>query len=257
VSTALLFLASFLASTVEVVEAFTIVLAVGLTRGWRQAVIGVGAAAISLVVVVGLLGPSLVLAIPIEVLQVVVGLLLLIFGMQWLRKAILRRSGMKALHDEDAIFAADMREFAEEPLPDGFDWTGFTLSYKGVFLEGLEVAFIVLTFGASAKGTAVNPFVLSGFGALAAFAMVLAIGAVVRHPLSRVPENDLKFAVGVLLASFGTFWLGEGAGVSWVLSDGMILVLAAGYAMLALALASYLARRRVMELQTVPIVEGA
>lgn len=243
-SSVLLFLASFLASTVEVVEAFTIVLAVGLTRGWRQAMVGVAAAAVSLVVVVGALGPSLVLAIPIEVLQVVVGLLLLIFGMQWLRKAILRRSGLKALHDENAIFAADMREFAEEPLPEGFDWTGFTLAYKGVFLEGLEVAFIVLTFGASAHNLPVNPFVLSGVGALAAFVMVLGAGAVIRHPLSRVPENDLKFSVGVLLAAFGSFWVGEGAGVKWVLSDGMIIVLAVGYAALAFALSSYLERRR-------------
>jgi uncharacterized membrane protein len=246
----LLFLASFLASTVEVVEAFTIVLAVGLTRGWRQSLFGVAAASVTLVAVVGILGPSLVVAIPLHVLQVVVGLLLLIFGMQWVRKAVLRRAGLKALHNEDAIFAEDVKEFAADIPLAGFDWQGFTLSYKGVFLEGLEVAFIVLTFGANSQhlafgGRDLNGFVLSGLGAFVAFALVLAAGALVRHPLSRVPENDLKFAVGVLLTSFGTFWLGEGAGIDWVLSDGMIIVLAVLYTALAFGLSSNLASRTV------------
>ncbi len=239
----LLVLASFLASTVEVVEAFTIVLAVGLTHGWRAAAVGVAAAAGLLIIVVAALGPALVL-IPISVLQVVVGLLLVIFGMQWLRKAIQRRAGLKALHDEDLIFERDMREFAIDGPVDGFDWAGFTLSFKGVFLEGLEVAFIVVTFGANAHhDLAVNAFVLTGLGALAAMVLVLAVGVVVRAPLARVPENDLKFAVGTLLTAFGSFWIGEGVGVRWAGSDAMILGLVVLYGLFAWAASTMLARR--------------
>jgi uncharacterized membrane protein len=161
-----------------------------------------------------------------------------------LRKAIQRRAGLRALHNEEAIFERDLRAFSLDRPVSGFDWTAFTLSFKGVFLEGLEVAFIVITFGTNAHDLAVDPFVLTGLGALAAAAVVLGAGMVVRAPLARVPENDLKFAVGTLLAAFGSFWLGEGVGIDWLASDAMILVLAALYAGLAFALSWALKRRR-------------
>ena len=210
--------AAFLASSVEMVEALTIVLAVGLTRGWRSALIGVVAALFALAVVVAALGPALTL-IPIDALRLFVGGLLLIFGLQWLRKAILRASGYKALHDEDEIFRREAEE-AEMALRShgAFDPYSFTLAFKGVFLEGLEVAFIVVTFG-SAQGN----IPLAAVGAGAAFVLVAGVGAVVHAPLARVPENTLKFAVGVMLVTFGTFWGAEGAGVEWPGSDAAII----------------------------------
>jgi uncharacterized membrane protein len=215
---------AFLASAVEMVEALTIVLAVGLTRGWRTALTGVGAALAALAVVVAALGPSLVRYVPLGALQVVVGTLLLIFGLQWLRKAILRAAGLKAKHDEDQIFAHELAELESEPVAAGFDWNGFVVSFKGVFLEGLEVAFIVLTFGANA-----GRFGPSAAGAAAAFVLVALVGVVVHRPLSRVPENAIKFSVGLALTSFGTFWGGEGIGVDWSLGDWMLPILVLCY----------------------------
>lgn len=216
---------AFLASAVEMVEALTIVLAVGLTRGWRTALIGVVTALAALAVVVAALGPSLVNYVPLGALQVVVGTLLLIFGLQWLRKAVLRASGLKAKHDEDQVFAKELAELGREPAPAAaFDWNGFVVSFKGVFLEGLEVAFIVLTFGTNA-----GRFGPSAAGAGAAFVLVSLVGIVVHRPLSRVPENAIKFSVGLALTSFGTFWGGEGIGIDWTLSDWMLLVLVAFY----------------------------
>jgi len=210
--------ASFLASAVEMVEALTIVLAVGLTRGWRSALIGVVAALFALAVVVAALGPALTL-VPIDALRLVVGALLLVFGLQWLRKAILRASGYKALHDEELIFEREAEEAAEMSRSHGaFDPYSFTLAFKGVFLEGLEVAFIVVTFG-SAQGNI--PVAAAGAGA--AFLLVAGVGAAVHAPLARVPENKLKFAVGVMLTTFGTFWGAEGAGVDWPGSDAAIV----------------------------------
>ena len=236
----LIVLASFLASAVEVVEAFTIVLAVGITRGWRTALIAAAAASLVLVVLVAALGPSLILSIPIEILQTVVGVLLLMFGLQWLRKAILRRSGWKSLHVEDQIFAKDVAALSSSARTEGFvDWTGFTLAFKGVFLEGLEVAFIVLTFG-----TKDDHLALSALGAASACVLVVIAGVLVHRPLSRVPENDLKFAVGLMLAAFGTFWLGEGSGLEWTLGDGMLPVLVILYAVVCWALARWLGARR-------------
>jgi uncharacterized membrane protein len=208
---AFLVLAAFLASAVEMVEALTIVLAMGVTRGWRSALVGVAAAVVALAAVVAVLGPLLTL-VPIDALRLVVGGLLLVFGLQWLRKAILRSSGHKALHDEEAIFRREVEEArrAGRKRRAGVDPYAFTLSFKGVFLEGLEVAFIVLTFG-SAQGSVG----LAAIGAAAAVVLVAAVGVVVHAPLSRVPENAMKFAVGVMLTTFGIFWGAEGAGVAW------------------------------------------
>jgi uncharacterized membrane protein len=237
----LLVLSSFLASAVEMVEALTIVLAAGVARGWRSALIGAGTAAVALAVVVVALGPALTV-IPIDALRLVVGGLLLVFGLQWLRKAILRASGYKALHDEDEIFARELREAETAPHEEraGVDWYGFTLSFKGVFLEGLEVAFIVLTFGSTNKNIP-----LAALGAVVALVLVAVLGVLAKAPLARVPENTLKFAVGIMLTTFGIFWGAEGAGASWPGEDAAIFgVLAFVIAWSALMVA-LLKRRRV------------
>jgi uncharacterized membrane protein len=239
-STVFLFLATFLASAVEAVEALTIVLAVGVVRGWRSTLIGVGAAAIVLAAVVAALGPALQL-VPIDTLRFVVGALLLAFGLQWLRKAILRASGYKPLHDEAAAFARE-REQAGSAAPvhrDEMDWYSFTVAFKGVLLEGLEVAFIVVTFG-SAQGRVG----LAAAAGAAAVVIVVAVGLVVRGPLERVPENSLKFAVGLLLTTFGVFWGGEGAGVDWPGGDIAILGVLAFLGLVSFVLTRALRRRR-------------
>ncbi len=220
--TFLLFAAAFGASTVEMVEALTIVLAVAVTRGWRSAAAGVVAALAGLAVIVAAFGPALA-SLPISTLRLAVGTILLVFGLQWLRKAILRAGGLKALHDEDAIFAAEvglMRAGPGGSTSDrpAHDWYAFTVAFKGVFLEGLEVAFIVVTFGGTQHNVG-----LAAAAAAAALVVVSLVGVVVHAPLSRVPENTLKFAVGVMLSSFGIFWAGEGAGVSWPGSDASLL----------------------------------
>jgi uncharacterized membrane protein len=226
-----LVLAVFLACAVEAVEAVTIVLAMGVTRGWRSALAGVGAGLLALAVVVAALGPALT-AVPIETLRVVVGGLLLVFGLQWLRKAILRASGRKALHDEDAIYAEERERAEERPAAEtGIDAYGFTVAFKGVLLEGLEVAFIVLTFGSNRGRVG-----LAAAAAALAVVAVLAIAVAVRSPLSRVPENAMKFAVGVLLTSFGAFWAGEGVGVGWPGGDAALLGLVPAVAAFSLLL---------------------
>jgi uncharacterized membrane protein len=220
---ALLVGAAFLASAVEMVEAMTIILAVGMTRGWRSAFAGIVVASIALTVIVAALGASLINLVPLGVLQVTVGLLLLIFGMQWLRKAILRAAGLKSMHDEDQIYAREVRELsAVSASGEGaIDWTGFVVAFKGVFLEGLEVAFIAITFGANSGRVD-----LAAAGAVAAFFVIGGVGVVVHQPLTRVPENAIKHGVGVLLMSFGTFWGAEGVGVEWNLDAGAIVVIA-------------------------------
>jgi uncharacterized membrane protein len=235
-----LFLASFLASAVEGVEALTIVLAVGVTRGWRSTVTGVAAASAVLAVVVAALGPALTV-IPIRGLRVVVGGLLLVFGLQWLRKAILRASGFKALHDEAEIFRREAAEASTAPseMRAGLDWYSFTVAFKGVLLEGLEVAFIVVTFGSNQRSIP-----LAAAGAVTAIVLVAAVGFSARAPLSRVPENALKFGVGLLLTTFGTFWLVEGAGASWPGSDAALLALLALYGATAFLLVKLLQQRR-------------
>ena len=231
-NTQLVVATAFLASAVEAVEAVTIVLAVGLTRGWRAAIVGTVAGLLVLTVVVAALGPALVTLVPLAALQLVIGALLLVFGLQWLRKAVLRASGRKALHDEDAIFVAEVAELGGSARSPGFDWLGFTVAFKGVFLEGLEVAFIVLTIWLHTGQ--LRP---AAAGALAAVGLVTLVAAALHRPLRRVPENAVKFAVGVALTAFGTFWGGEGVGVEWPLGDATLLVLLACYAGLALLLA--------------------
>ena len=220
----------FVACAVEATEALTIVLAVGATRSWRSAMIGVGTALVALAVVTAALGPALT-ALPINVLRGVVGGLLLVFGLQWLRKAILRASGLKALHDEDAAFAEETEAAREAGTVDaGFDGYSFLVSFKGTFLEGLEVVFIALTFGANQHNVPV-----AAAAALAAVLVMTAIGAALRAPLARVPENNLKFVVGVMLPSFGVFWGGEGVHAHWPGGDSALLVIIPVVLLFALA----------------------
>jgi uncharacterized membrane protein len=225
----------FLACTVEAVEALTVVLAIGVTRGWRASSYGVGAGLGVLAVIVAVLGPALA-AVPLNGLRLVVGALLLVFGLQWLRKAVLRAAGRKAVHDEAALFRAQ-RQAAEatERSGGGFDGYAFTLCFKAVLLEGLEVVFIVLTFGANAARVP-----LAALAAIAAVVLVTVVGFVVHGPLARVPENQLKFVVGVMLTAFGMFWSGEGAGVDWPGADAALPVLALATAALALVLVAAL-----------------
>lgn len=231
-------LAVFLACSVEAVEALTIVLAVGTTRDWRSAFVGVGAAALALAVVCAALGPTLT-ALPISTLRTIVGGLLLVFGLQWMRKAILRAAGYKAQRDEAAEFTLESRAAlaAGAARRGRFDPYSFTVSFKGVLLEGLEVAFIVVTFGANQHRVG-----LAAAAAAAAVAVVVAAGFAVRAPLARVPENAMKFVVGVLLTSFGTFWGAEGAGAHWPGGDAALAVLAPAMMLVALGFVSALRR---------------
>jgi uncharacterized membrane protein len=241
--TFLLFVAAFLASTVEMVEALTIVLAVGVTRGWRSAGWGVGAAFAGLAIIVVGLGPALA-NLPIDSLRLVVGTVLLVFGLQWLRKAILRASGLKALHDEEAIYAAEVALLREKGERPAHDWYAFTVAFKGVFLEGLEVAFIVVTFGGAQRNVGV-----AAIGAVVAFVVVLIAGVIAHAPLTRVPENTLKFGVGLMLTSFGIFWSAEGAGVSWPGADASLLGLIGFMALVSFGLVEIL--RRALATRTV------
>jgi uncharacterized membrane protein len=239
--TGFLFASAFLASAVEMVEALTIVLASGLSRGWRSSLAGLGAATVALAVIVGALGPALTL-VPLSALRLGVGALLLTFGLQWLRKAILRASGFKALHDEDAIFARELADAQSAPREEraGVDWYGFTLSFKGVLLEGLEVAFIVITFG-SAQGS----IWVAAAAAGAALVLVAGVGVLVRAPLARVPENTMKFAVGVMLTTFGIFWAAEGAGAHWPGADASLPAVLGFVVAVSFASVALLRRRRV------------
>jgi uncharacterized membrane protein len=223
-------LSVFLACAVEAVEAFTIVLAVGTTRRWSAALAGVGAATLVLAVLIAALGPALT-SLPLGVLRVVVGGLLLTFGLQWLRKAILRAAGAKAKHDEEAIFATERADAEAVPAAAGFDGYAFAISFKAVLLEGLEVAFIVLTFGANQHDVG-----LAAAAAAVAILAVLAAGLALRAPLARVPENGMKFVVGVLLTSFGIFWGAEGAGASWPGGEASLAPLVAVVALAAFAM---------------------
>jgi uncharacterized membrane protein len=229
-----LVLSTFLAAAVEGVEALTIILAVGITRGWRSALWGLATGLASLSVLTLIFGPTIARFVPLDVLRIVIGTLLLIFGLQWLRKAILRASGLKATRDEAAIYRKEVDVLSQTSQT---DWTGFVLAFKAVFLEGLEVIFIVITFGTSAQNLP-----LAALGAGLAILFVTVAGVLVRHPLSRVPENGLKFSVGLLLTAFGTFWAGEGIGVHWPGEDLMLLVLLAVFGVLAWCLVIALRR---------------
>lgn len=232
-----LFVAVFLACAVEAVEATTIVLAAGTTRDWGSTFMGVAVALVLLAAAVAGLGPALS-AIPIQSLRLVVGGLLLIFGLQWLRKAVLRGGGSKALHDETKIFRDEVAAARSAPrrrVGSVSDWYAFTLAFKGVLLEGVEVVFIAVTFGANQH----NLFV-AAIAATAAVLVVAAAGVALRAPLARVPENTMKFVVGTLLTGFGMFWGAEGAGAQWPGSDAALLVLIPSVALLGAALTAAL-----------------
>jgi uncharacterized membrane protein len=236
-----LFASVFLACVVEAVEATTIVLAAGTARDWRSALIGLACAVAVLAVAVVALGPAIG-ALPIQSLRLFVGGFLLVFGLQWLRKAVLRAGGYKALHNEDEIFRkqlASARAAGTHRVGLVADWYAFTLSFKGALLEGLEVVFIVLTFGGNAGNIPV-----AGIAAGAAIVLVASAGALLRAPLARVPENALKFAVGTLLTSFGVFWGTEGAGAQWPGSDAALLVIIPLTALLAVGLVAALRLER-------------
>jgi uncharacterized membrane protein len=235
-----LFVAVFLACAVEAVEATTIVLAAGTARDWRSALTGVGSGLAVLTAIVAVLGPALTL-VPLRGLRLVVGGLLLVFGLQWLRKAVLRASGHKAMHDEDEIYREELAAAQAVPRESRYavtDWYAFTLSFKGVLLEGLEVAFIALTFGSNQRDIP-----LAALAAVSAVLVVAAAGVAVRAPLARVPENTLKFIVGVMLTSFGTFWGAEGAGATWPGSDAALLLLIPSVALFAVGLVAVFRRQ--------------
>ena len=247
-SNVVLVMAVFLASAVEMVEALTIVVAVGVSRGWRPAFEGVVAAIAVLAVVVAVLGTTIIKVVPISALRLVVGAVLLVFGLQWLRKAVLRATGYKAKHDEDAIFAREverLRRGDSEVAPERrrtvlVDKTGFTVAFKGVFLEGLEVVIIVLTLG-----TASHNIGLAAAAASMAALIVAGVGAAVSRQLGNVPENAMKMGVGLMLVSFGTFWSGEGLGMAWPGSDLAIPVLVAVYGAAAYGLVTSLRKPEV------------
>jgi len=213
-----------LACAVEMVEALTIVFAVGHTRGWRSAFEGVGAALVALTALVAAFGPALI-HVPLTWLRLIVGGVLLIFGMQWLRKAILRSSGLKAKHDEDAIYQETVAELQNSAPGANRDRIAFVMAFKGVFLEGLEVVITVLTLGTSAHRLG-----LAAVTAAVALIIVAVIGAIVAKQLSSVPENAMKMSVGVLLVTYGTFWVGEGLKVRWPGNDTFLLAFVGIYA---------------------------
>ena len=230
-------IAAFLASTVEFVEAFTIVLVVGVTINWRSSLAGTALAAGALAVLIGVFGTALVRYVNIDVLRFAVGVLLVLFGLKWLKKAILRYAGLKAMHDEEAIYEeqlAAMRARGEVPEI-RMDPFGVATAFKSVLLEGLEVAFIVITFGSAAKS-----FGSAALGAAAACVLVVAAGVFIRAPLQRVPENTLKFVVGIMLTSFGTFWGGEGIGIEWWNADLFLVILVVFYLAVTGALIAWL-----------------
>jgi uncharacterized membrane protein len=216
--------AAFLGSTVESVEALTIVLAVGLTRGWRATLYGTVGALVVLAALVVAFGALITSRVPEPTLKLVIGTLILLFGLRWLHKAVLRSAGVLPMHDEDEAYEETVDDLGGEAPKAKFDWIAFVIAFKGVFLEGLEVAFIVFAVGASSQSLPI-----ATLGGVSAMVVVAAVGVVVRRPLARVPENTLKYAVGLILASLGTFWAAEGMGVSWPLDFVSIPVVALIY----------------------------
>ena len=253
-STLVLVLAVFAASLVEMVEALTIVVAAGVSRGWRSALEGAAAAALLLGVLVVAVGVPLIRYIPIDALRVVVGALLLVLGLNWLRKAILRTSGFKKMHDEDEIYAETVAELNEDSTPNkkGYDGVGFAVAFKGVFLEGTEVVLIVISLGA-----AQHRLGLAALAAAAAIVLVTIVGLLVARQLSEVPENTIKATVGVMLTSFGVFWTGEGAGVHWPGEDLAIPVLIGFFAAVFFAYRALLRSQLRAPASSAPTVEEA
>jgi uncharacterized membrane protein len=225
-----LILTVFVACAVEAVEALTIVLAVGITREWKSTFQGMAAALVALAAITAAVGPA-ISYLPLTALRLVVGALLLVFGLQWLRKAVLRATGYKSLHDEASAYLREVtaaKEATRESRRGVSDWYSFTLAFKGVLLEGLEVVFIVITFGDNQHNV-----LAATIGAVAAIVVVVITGIAIKAPLTKVPENWMKFSVGVMLTSFGTFWGAEGAGVSWPGNDAALLVLVPVVALVA------------------------
>ena len=235
-------IAAFLAASVEFVEAFTLVLVAGITVNWRSAIVGTLAAVATLAVIVATLGVALVTLVPLDVLRFVIGFLLLLFGLKWLKNAIQRYSGLKFLHDEEAIYAANLAQARArgEAVGTRLDPFGVLLSYKSVLLEGLEVAFIVISFGSGGS----SGIGAAAIGAAAAGVLVILVGALVRAPLQRIPENTLKFIVGIMLTTFGTFWAGESFGINWPFSDLFLLILAALYLVVSALLITAIKQRQ-------------
>ena len=234
-----LIISVFLASLVEAVEALTIVLAAGIGRDWKSAQRGTLLAMATLVVIIAALGPLLT-QVPVDLLHLIVGLLSLVFGLQWLRKAILRSSGFKALHDEELIFEKELAELKTATSKKTFvgDWYAFTLAYKAVLLEGIEVAFIVLSFGAIQ-----GKILVASLTGLVAVLVVVLAGVFLRKPLTRVPENAMKFVVGLVISTFGIFWVTQGTGNYWTLSDLSLVPILLSFAALSIALVIYLKAR--------------
>ena len=214
------FSAAFLASLVEFVEALTVVLAVGATRGWRPALEGAAAGLAVLLALLALFGESLTM-LPLAPLRVAVGALSLLFGLRWLRKAVKRSAGLIPMHDEAALYAAETGRLAAEPRAASRDWVATGTAFKIVMLEGIEVIFIVLALGSAGQNW--SAAIIGGTAALLA---VVALGVLLHRPLTRVPENSLKFAVGVMLTAFGLFWTGEGVGIDWPGDEAALIVLA-------------------------------
>jgi uncharacterized membrane protein len=233
-------LPAFLASLVEFVEALTVVLAIGIVRGWRSALAGTGLALAVLLVLVAVLGPALQ-NIPLDWIQLVIGVLLLLFGMRWLRKAILRAAGVIALHDEQAVFASETRLLSEsrQTLASGWDTVALVAAFKIVMLEGIEVVFIVVAIGA-ASGQLLSACIGAGVALIA----VVLLGLALHKPLALIPENALKFAVGVMLCAFGSFWTGEGIGIQWPGEDWSLPALVVGFLIIAGLAVAFCRRRR-------------
>ncbi|MSQ13926.1 MAG: hypothetical protein EXR47_07350 [Dehalococcoidia bacterium] len=241
VSIGFLLVAVITASVVEMVEAMTIILASGITRGWRSTLEGTAVALVALAAIVAVLGPALVNFVPIHLLRVVVGTLLLIFGLQWLRKAVLRASGYKSLHDEAGIYAAEVKALSKAPavIRGRRDPVAFAVSFKGVFLEGLEVIVIVISFGVPAGHVGI-----AAAGAVGAALVVGVVGLVLAKPLAGVPENSMKLVVAVMLVTFGAFWMGEGAGIEWPGADLFILVLLALFSVVSFIIIRLMVRAK-------------
>jgi uncharacterized membrane protein len=213
--------ASFLGTAVEFIEALTVVLAVGVVRGWKSSLSGMTVALLVLAAMVTLFGVPLMNLVNLEAFQLIIGILMLLFGMRWLRKAILRYSGLKALHLEDKAYAEELnRQRSHAKSNHGMDWFGFVTSFNIVLLEGIEAVFIVLTFGLAA-----HSLISSITGSIIGLVMVVVAGILLRKPLAAIPENTMKFVVGLMLSGFGIFWVGEGIGVNWWHSDVSILVI--------------------------------